>query len=119
MVQVPTVTKVSLPAEVTVHTGVVADVKLTGRPELAVAVSCGAVPKVCVPGLLKVIDCGVTPGRIVLDTADGTLVNAVGVALLVAVTVNVYKVPLVSPTTAHGEAAQFVERTPPGLDVAV
>ena len=61
MVQVPVVTKLNAPALVIVHTPVVLEVKLTVRLELAVAVSVGAVPKVCVPGLLNVIVCANCP----------------------------------------------------------
>ena len=39
-------------------------------------------------------------------------------AVFVAVTVNVYDVPLVSPVTVHGELAQLPVN-PPGFDVAV
>ena len=48
------------------------------------------------------------------DAADAVLVPAV----FVAVTVNVYDVPLVSPVTVHGEL-EHVPVSPPGLDVAV
>ena len=48
------------------------------------------------------------------DEADAVLVPAV----FVAVTVNVYDVPLVSPVTVHGELAQL-PMSPPGFDVAV
>ena len=42
----------------TMHTLVVCDAKLTGKPELAVADSVSAVPTVCVTGALNVIVCG-------------------------------------------------------------
>jgi hypothetical protein len=54
MVQVPAVPKVRAPP-VMVQTPVVIEVKLTARPELAVAVSVGWVPKFCAPGLAKVM----------------------------------------------------------------
>src|SRR3569623_17213 len=57
MVQVPAVTKVSAPPEVIVHTPVVLDEKLTVSPEVEVAVSVGVEPKLCAPGLLKVMVC--------------------------------------------------------------
>src|SRR3569623_159681 len=57
MVQVPAVTKVSAPPEVIVHTPVVLDEKLTVSPEVEVADSVGVVPKICAPGLLKVMVC--------------------------------------------------------------
>jgi hypothetical protein len=82
MVQVPAVTKVKAPPLVMVHTPVVLEVKLTVRPELAVAVRVGLVPKFCAPGLAKVMVCdplGVT----LLDAADADPVPAE----LVAVTV--------------------------------
>lgn len=106
-------TVVSTPPVVIVHTAVVFDEKVTARPELAVAVSVGDVPKFCVPGLLKVIvwlPLGVT----LFDAAEGAPVPTV----LVAVTVKVYAVPLVNPVTVHGDAAQ-VPVMPLGILVAV
>ena len=44
----------------TVQTLVVCEAKETVRPELAVATNVNGVPTVCVPGLLKVIVCGVS-----------------------------------------------------------
>ena len=55
MVQVPAVRRVSTPLLVMVHTEGVVEVKATVRPELAVAVNVGLVPKVCAPGSAKVI----------------------------------------------------------------
>ena len=57
--------------------------------------------------------CGVTP----LDATDGELVPPV----VVAVTVNVYEVPFVSPVTSHVTVdAPVVEHVlPPGLEVTV
>src|SRR5512146_932871 len=75
MVQVPVVTKVNAPPAVTVHTPAVLDVKLTVRPDVAVAVSVGAVPKFCAPGLAKVMvwpAAGVTE----FDAADALPVPA-------------------------------------------
>jgi hypothetical protein len=63
MVQVPVVTKLKAPPEVIVQTPVVDEVKLGVKLELAVALSVGVVPKLCAPGLLKVMvcaACGVT-----------------------------------------------------------
>ena len=60
MVQVPAATNVAVVPE-TVQTLVVADVKATARPELAVAESVSGVPTVCVPGLAKVMVCAVRP----------------------------------------------------------
>lgn len=55
MVQVPIDGNASVPPVVMVHTLVVAELKLTGSPELAVADSVGVVPKACGPGLAKVM----------------------------------------------------------------
>jgi hypothetical protein len=96
-----------------VHTAAVEEVKATARPEEAVAVSVGVVPKLCAAGLAKVIVCapfGVTA----LEAADGTLVPA----LLLAVTVKVYAVPLVKPVTVIALEAP-VALAPPGLAVTV
>lgn len=82
IVQVPAVTKVRVPPVVIVQTPVVDDVNVGVKPELAVAVSVGAVPKFCAPGLPKVIvweAAGVTE----LDAADAEPVPVE----LVAVTV--------------------------------
>jgi hypothetical protein len=57
MVQVPVATKVNVPPLVTVQTPVVAEVKTTARPELAVAESVGLELKLCAPGLAKVMVC--------------------------------------------------------------
>ena len=100
MVHVPAVTKVSRPPLVTVQTPVVADVKVTATADVAVAVSVGAVPKVCAPGLLKVIVCGAA-GVTGLEAAEGTLVPIA----FVAVTVQVTGVPFTSPVTLRGLAA--------------
>ncbi len=113
MVQVPVVTKVKAPPEVIVQTPVVLDVKLTVKPDVLVAVNVGVVPKFCEPGLVKVIVCdafGVTE----LDALDADPVPA----LLVAVTVKVYAVPLVKPVTLIGELAP-VPVIPPGFEVTV
>jgi hypothetical protein len=57
MVHVPAETRVTAVPE-TVQTPVVAEVKVTASPEVAVATSAGtAVPMVCVPGLAKVMVC--------------------------------------------------------------
>jgi hypothetical protein len=113
MVQVPTVTKVKAPPLVMVHTPVVLEVKLTVRPELAVAVRVGLVPKFCAPGLAKVMVCPAA-GVMLLDAADAAPVPAA----LVAVTVKVYETPLVRPVTVIGLAAP-VPVVPPGLAVTV
>jgi hypothetical protein len=84
IVHVPADTVVSAPPLVIVQTAVVLDVKLTVRPELAVAVSVGDVPKFCVPGLLKVM-VWLAAGVALLEAADAGPVPAE----LVAVTVNV------------------------------
>ena len=56
MVQVPAAINVAVVPE-TVQTLVVAEVKVTVRPELAVAESVSGVPTVCGPGLAKVMVC--------------------------------------------------------------
>jgi hypothetical protein len=58
MVHVPVVTKVRVPPPVVVHTPVVEELKVTDKPDVAVAVSVGLVPKFLAPGLVKVIVCG-------------------------------------------------------------
>jgi hypothetical protein len=57
IMQVPAVANVAV-VPLTVHTVVVCVAKLTAKPELAVADRVSAVPAVCVPGELNVIDCG-------------------------------------------------------------
>ncbi|MNV16947.1 hypothetical protein D3C71_1077210 [compost metagenome] len=60
MVQLPAVTKVSMPPEVTVHTPVVDEENSTANPDVAETPlpridKSGAVPKACVPGSAKVM----------------------------------------------------------------
>ena len=113
IVQVPAVTKVSAPPEVIVHTLVVDDVNVTVSPESEEAVTVGVVPKFCAPGLLNAIVCAAL-GVAEFDAADAEPVPAE----LVAVTVNVYATPLVSPVTVTGLLAP-VPVSPPGFDVTV
>jgi hypothetical protein len=113
IVTVPDFKNVRTPPLVTVHTLGVEEVKVTVNPDEAVAVSVGDVPKFCTPGLAKLMVCeyfGVT----LLEAADGELVSTE----FVAVTVNVYAVPFVSPVTVIGLVAP-VPVNPPGLDVTV
>ena len=56
MVQLPDAINVAVVPE-TVQTVGVAEVNATVRPELADAESVSGVPTVCVPGLVKVMDC--------------------------------------------------------------
>ncbi len=84
MVQVPAVTKVKAPPEVIVQTPVVDEVKLTVKPEVAVALSVGVVPKFCAPGLAKVM-VWLALGVAELEAPDAVLVPIA----LVAVTVKV------------------------------
>ena len=84
MVQVPADTVVNAPPLVTVQTPVVLEENVTARPEVAVAVSVGEVPKFCVPGLLKVM-VWLAAGVALLEAAEAAPVPAE----LVAVTVNV------------------------------
>ncbi len=60
MVQVPAPKKVTTLPD-TVHTAGVIELKVTGRPELAVAVSVIGTAADCGPGLGNVIVCGVVP----------------------------------------------------------
>jgi hypothetical protein len=69
IVQVPVVIKVSAPPLVMVQTLVVEDVNVGVKPESAVAVSVGAVPKFCAPGLGKVMVCDAA-GVIELEAAE-------------------------------------------------
>ena len=64
--------------------------KLTASPESAVATSVGLVPSTCVPGLAKVIACGVL--STVMVTAAASPVNA-GVDVSVAVITTLLKLP--------------------------
>ena len=75
MVQLPTVTKVSAPIPVMVHTPGVAEVNTGVRPESEVALSVGMVPKFCGPGATKVIVCDAA-GVIELEAADAKPVPA-------------------------------------------
>jgi hypothetical protein len=113
MVQVPAFTKVAAPAEVIVQTAVVDEVKVTACPELETAVKVGVVPKFWVGGWAKVT-VGGGAGVTMFEAADSGLLPTP----FVAWTVNVYAVPLVSPLTVHGDAAQ-VPVMDPGVEVAV
>ena len=84
MVQVPAVMKLRVPPLVMVHTAGVAELKLTGRLESALAVRVGVVPKFCAPGLAKVMTCGAA-GVTALEAAEAGPVPAT----LLAVTVKV------------------------------
>ncbi len=102
----------------TVHTAVVVEVSVTGRPELAVgATVTGDWVRFLGPGFGNVIvwfSCG--PGVTALDGADA----GPGPAALVARTVNVYEVPFVRPvTTAVVVEPPTVAVMPPGLEVTV
>ena len=55
MEQVPALRKFTCPPTVMVHTVVVVLAKLTVKLAELVAVSVGVVPKLCVPGLVKVM----------------------------------------------------------------
>ena len=86
--------------DVMVHTVGVDEVNVGMSPESEVAVSVGAVPKFCAPGLLKVM-VWIALGVTALEDSDAGPVPA----LLSAVTVKVYAWPLVSPETTMGEFA--------------
>jgi hypothetical protein len=113
MVQVPVVTKLKAPPLVIVHTPVVDEVKLGVKLELAVALSVGVVPKLWLPGLLKVMVCAAI-GVTLLDALEAKPVPAE----FVAVTLKLYAVPLVRPVTVKGDATPLTVR-PPGLEVTV
>jgi hypothetical protein len=113
MVQVPVVTKLKAPPLVIVHTPVVDEVNVGVKLELAVALSVGVAPKLCAPGLVKVM-VWTAIGVTALEALDAPLVPAA----LMAVTLKVYAVPLVRPATVKGEAAPLAVN-PPGLEVTV
>ena len=107
------VTKLKVPPLVIVHTPVVDEVKLGVKLELALAVKVGVVPKLCAPGLLKVIVCAAC-GVTLLDALEAEPVPAE----LVAVTLKLYAKPLVRPVTVNGELTPLAVK-PPGLEVTV
>src|ERR1043166_2324601 len=113
IVQLPAVRKASTPPVVIVQTAGVDDVKDTVRADEAVAVRVGVVPKVCAAGCANVMVCAAF-GVTAFEAADAGPVPAE----LVAVTVKVYEVPLVSPATVMGLPAP-VPVMPPGFEVAV
>ena len=113
MVTVPVEMKVRAPPLVIVATPGVEDVNVGVRPDVAVAVNVGEVPKFWSPGLANEIvwsPFGVTE----FEAAEAEPVPTP----LVAVTVKVYEVPLLSPVTVMGEVDP-VPVKPPGLDVTV
>ena len=83
MVQVPTDKKLSAPPLLTVQIFAVPVVKVAARPESAVAVKVGVVPKSCVPGLANVMTWAAV-GVTALDGVDA----GPAPTLLLAVTVN-------------------------------
>ena len=84
MVQVPVVTKVKAPPLVMVQTPVVLEVKAGVKPELAVALKVGVVPKLFEPGLAKLM-VWLALGVTLFDAAEADPVPTE----LVAVTVKV------------------------------
>ena len=72
MIQLPVVTKLKAPPLVIVHTPVVDEVKLGVKLELDVALSVGVVPKLWLPGLLKVMVCAAI-GVTLLELLEATL----------------------------------------------
>jgi hypothetical protein len=80
IVQVPVVIKLKAPTLVIVHTPVVDEVNVGVKLELAVALSVGVVPKLCAPGLAKVIVCAAI-GVTLLEAAEAELVPAELVAI--------------------------------------
>jgi hypothetical protein len=75
---------VTTPEASTVHTAVLDDPKLTGKPELALALKDGDVPKFCAPGSVKLM-VWLAAGVTAFETAEAVPVPAE----LVAVTVKV------------------------------
>jgi hypothetical protein len=73
MVQLPVVIKVNSPPLVIVHTPVVDEVKLGVKLELALAVNVGVVPKLWLPGLVKLMVCAAC-GVTLLDALEAELV---------------------------------------------
>jgi hypothetical protein len=87
MVQVPAATSVAAAPD-TVHTPVVDEVKVTVRPELAVAVSVtGPVPRVADAGAMKVMVCGVSSMMLVGSAAVSLAVFSSAGLLTIAVLV--------------------------------
>lgn len=113
MVAVPTLWNVTT-FPLTVHTSGVLVVKVTVSPESELALSVRLVPKFCAPGFANVMVCAAL-GVTLLDAADAVPVPA----LFVAVTVNVYACPLVSPVTVIGLPAHDTGATSAGLHVTV
>jgi hypothetical protein len=113
IVQVPVVKKLKAPTLVMLHTPVVNELKSGVKLELAVALSVGVAVKLWLPGLAKVIVCAAI-GVTLLDALEAEPVPAE----LVAVTLKLYAVPLVSPATVKGELAPLAVK-PPGLEVTV
>ena len=89
------------------------EVKVGVSPEVELADSVGVVPKLWLPGLLKVMICAAI-GVTLLDALEAKPVPAE----FVAVTLKLYSVPLVRPNTVNGEPAPLAVK-PPGLDVTV
>ncbi len=69
IVHVPAATNVAV-VPLTVQTPVAVELKETGNPEVAVAVSVSGVPTLCVPGLLNVIVCAVGPAAVTVRVAE-------------------------------------------------
>ena len=72
MVQVPVVTMVAV-VPLTVQTLAVCELNDTVKPEVEVATSVSGVFTVCVPGLLKVIVCGLPFTVMVLPATEATV----------------------------------------------
>lgn len=80
----PAVTNVSAPPVVIVQIPVVTAVNVGVRPEEAVAVRVGVLPKVWAPGLLNVIVC-IALGVTAAEATDAVLVPTAFVAVTVKV----------------------------------
>jgi len=83
-VQVPAARNVNVPPDVVVQTPGVDEVNVTARPEVALALTVGDVPKFCAPGLANVMICGAA-GVMLFDAADAAPVPAAFVAVTVKV----------------------------------
>ena len=113
MVQVPVEVNASSPPVVIVQTLGVDEASVTVSPASDVAVRVGVVPSVNVPGFASVIT-WVVCGVVLIDATDAADVPV----LFVAVTANVYEVPLARPVTMIGLEVP-VPVAPPGLAVTV
>lgn len=119
-VQVPAASKVSV-LPVTVHTPDVLDEKVTGRPELAVAIkAAGAVPRVWLPGETNETVCVPATTVKVFETAvagkNALLPLCVAVTVQAPAPTSVSRAPLTPHTLGVDDAKATVKRE---VDVAI